>query len=89
MFRPALHRLRAAARAEAAGDAKFLVLALDLPLSLLPVDSERRVGEEVIERLVRELVLGKTVAELDVVGATVLVYLFGLILEIKLPAKFH
>ena len=48
---------------------------LDLLLLLLPVHAEGRVGEEVVEGLARELVLGEAVAEADVVAAAVVVHL--------------
>jgi len=45
----------------------------DLLLLLLPVHAERRIGEEVVEGLARELVLGEAVAEADVVATAVVV----------------
>ena len=48
---------------------------LDLLLLLLPVHAEGRIGEEVVEGLARELVLGEAVAEADVVAAAVVVHL--------------
>lgn len=51
------------------------MLLLDLFLLLLPVDAERRVAEEVVERFGRELVLGEDVAEADIVAAAVVAHL--------------
>ena len=61
--------------AEAAVEAALVVLLLDLLLLLLPVHAEGRIGEEVVEGLARELVLGEAVAEADVVAAAVVVHL--------------
>ena len=51
------------AGAEAAVEAELVVLALDLLLLLLPVHAEGRIGEEVVEVLAGELVVGEAVAE--------------------------
>ena len=47
----------------------------DLFLLFLPVHAERRIGEEVVEGPVGELVLGEAVAVPDVVAGTVVVHL--------------
>ncbi len=64
------------AGAETAGEAELFVLALDFTLLLLPIHAEGRVGQEVIEGLARELVLGEAVAVLDVICAAVVIHLF-------------
>ena len=61
--------------AEAAVEAALVVLPLDLLLLLLPVHAEGRIGEEVVEGLARELVVGEAVAEAHVVAAAVVVHL--------------
>jgi hypothetical protein len=61
--------------AEAAVEAALVVLLLDLLLLLLPVHAEGRIGEEVVEGLARELVLGEAVAVADVVARAVVVHL--------------
>ena len=62
-------------RAEAAVKATLVVLLPDLFLLLLPVHAEGRIGEEVVEGLVGELVLGEAVAVPNVVAGTVVVHL--------------
>ena len=59
--------------AEATVEAELVVLPLDLLLLLLPVHAEGRIGEQVVEGLARELVVGEAVAEAHVVAAAVVV----------------
>ena len=61
--------------AEAATEAARVVLLLDLLPLLLPVHAEGRIGEEVVEGLVGELILGEAVAVPDVVTGAVVVHL--------------
>ena len=61
--------------AEAAVEATLVVLLLDLLLLFLPVHTERRIGEEVVEGLVFELVLDEAVAVPNVVAGAVVVHL--------------
>jgi hypothetical protein len=61
--------------AEAAVEAALIVLLLDLLLLLLPIHAEGWIGEEIVEGLARELVLGEAVAEADIVAATVVIHL--------------
>ena len=56
-------------------EAALVVLVLDLLLLLLPVHAEGRIGEEVVEGLASELVVGEAVAEADVVAGAVVVHL--------------
>ena len=51
------------------------MLPLDLFLLLLPVHAKGWVGEQIIEGLARELVVGEAVAEANVIAAAVVVYL--------------
>ena len=51
---------------EATAEAELVVLVLDLALDLLPLDAERRVGEEVVVAGALEGVLAEAVAEADV-----------------------
>ena len=51
---------------EATAEAELVVLVLDLALDLLPLDAERRVGEEVVVASALEGVLAEAVAETDV-----------------------
>ncbi len=61
--------------AEAAVEAALVALLLDLLLLLLPVHTEGRIGEEVVEGLGRELILGEAVAVAHVVAGAVVVHL--------------
>ena len=58
---------------ETALESELVVLALDLILLPLPVHAEGGIGEEVVEGLALEPVLGQAVAEADVVSASVVV----------------
>ena len=60
---------------ETAVEATPVVLLPDLLLLSLPVHAEGRIGEEVVESLVLELILGQAVAVPDVVTAAVVVHL--------------
>ena len=51
------------------------MLPLDFLLLLLPVHAKGRIGEEVVESVIRELVVGEGVAEADIVAAAVMVHL--------------
>src|ERR1041385_3930344 len=62
------------ARAETAVEAALLVLALDLLLLFLPVDSEGRVAEKVVEGFGRELIVGENVAEAHFIAVAVLAH---------------
>ena len=64
-------------RAEAAVEALSLRLLADLRLDLLPLDPERRIGEEVVESLAFEVVLGEGVAVGDVGGVLALEHHVG------------
>ncbi len=59
--------------AEPAVIAARLVLLLDVFLLLLPIDAERRVRQEVVERFSLESVLGEGVAKADVVATAVVI----------------
>src|SRR5207249_61009 len=72
--RPVIHARQAGA--EAAGEAKLFVLPLDLLLLPLPIHSERRVSQKIVESLAIELILGETVAKANVVAAAIMVHLF-------------
>ena len=63
--------------AEAAVEAERLVLGLDVVLDLLPLDAERRVGEQVVERSPGVAVLGERVAVGDVGGVLALEHHVG------------
>ena len=55
-----------------------LVLGHDFLLLLLPIHAKRRIGDEVIEpilALIRELVVGKGITELNVFAVPVVVHL--------------
>src|SRR5215471_11730626 len=61
--------------AEAPAKPQFLMFAFNLVLLLLPVDAKGRIGEKIVELFVRELVIGKAVAEANVVNTAVVVHL--------------
>jgi hypothetical protein len=52
---------------EAAAETLLLVLPLDEVVLRLPLDAERRVGQQVVEALSGEVVVREAVAEADVV----------------------
>lgn len=62
--------------AEPSFKTELLVFPLDFRLLLFPVDAEWRIGEKVVEGVAGKLVVGKAVAEADVVAAAVVVHLF-------------
>ena len=62
--------------AEASREAYLVVLLLNVLLLSFPVHAEGGIGEEVVEGIAIELVVGKAVAEKDVVTGAVVVYLF-------------